>query len=521
MALNSAIRIRAWWQTGGSAAPRWRILAAAIAALCAALGLLALLLSLVAIPIPVVDAPYFLSAAHFFANGEGLRNPFYHFVPDDPGARVIWHGWLYPWLIGTLPASSDYATILVGPALIGLGAAVLYAHILRRIARARMIALSLPPLLGFALYFIAWGRPELLVMLLLVAVPPLLTRFTRMEGQALLALLLGVIAVTHPTIAMMCVPLIVLAHGIAGSTPRFFLRAMLCFVVITPLTLALLTTALPGFTVADWMHGLLYNAHYTSTRDDPGSLAQYYLENRVFPGIGMILPIMVLFGIHILRGAPRAPFALALTGAGTLAWIAIAWYFGFRLPATCYNLLAFGPLTLIGAAWMMDGPRPARGLLRQAMLAGQTLLALIALGGVLYSSAVNLASYQQGVPMRALQAALVQFTPGDFTVAVPDAFASPVAEMIGERRVLAYPGPMLGAKEVMARADAAPVKILMQAVTGYLGSPPVPPGYRLADDRFHRDPALFFGLPIKKNYNDWAFAILCKGEEVCRRLGAR
>jgi hypothetical protein len=480
--------------------------------------MLSLALSLVAIPIPDVDAPYFLVAAHRFANGLGLTNPYFSLVPDDPAAYLTWHGWLYSWLIGLLPSSSNYATILFGPALIGITAVLLYSLYLARKCTAFTLSCSVPPILVFGLYFISWGRPELLASLLFCAALPLLPRFAAFQTQAVLAVLLALITVTHPAIALMCAMLIIGGHGVLGVSTRAFLRSMAIFLTLTPLVIAALTWALMDFSVGDWIHGLYVNAQYTAHRMDPGGFAHYYIASRAFPGVLLIFPLLALAWGRWASLTPRKAFPVALTALATVGGLVWVWYFALRLPATCYNFLAFGPLIVIGTAWMTDfGPPVASAHVLRVTRILQLSFSVVAMMGITYNSIVNWDSFEHGLSLRTLQDRMSLFAGREIIIAAPDAFAEPIAEILGTSHVMSYPGARNHPEQRTANPELAPVIILKQSESGIVGAPPVPSGYQIFFDQFERDPIRLFGIEIKKERNDWAFAILCR-DEICNRL---
>jgi hypothetical protein len=479
---------------------------------CGGAAALKVLLSLALIPIPYYDQPYFFETAHRFANNHGLTNPFFSIVPGNPRALFIWHGWLYPWMLGFLPSSQTYARILFAPTLIACAASFILINYLRKRVGSLSLALAAPAILAFNLYAI--GRPENLICLLLCAVPFLMQRFDRLQMQAAGAVLLGLAAVTQPAVAALCVPLIVLLHGLKDTSLPFFTRSMLLYLAVTPLTILLLTDGLMDFSVWTWINGLSYHAKITAARQDSLGFSLYYLRNEEYPLVG----VMFLLALALLVLAPSGR-QLSISGwmrygAGSVLWLAGVWYCALRIPALSYNVKAFGPLMIVAAALMSEHDAKLGETARYVLRGLQVTLAAGAVLGLAYGAVVDWLSYRKGVSVAAMQSGVARLSRSNEPILIPHPFVGPVSEVLGPDRLMAS-----HAFQAMVTPEqwTAPIIMLKQAGMGQVGLPRIPANYRVIESTFHDKPVRLFGLTIKKSLNDWAYAILCRAD-VCAEI---
>lgn len=300
------------------------------------------------LPIPDGDSIYFYPVALSLAHGRGLVNPWILPIAipgSGPGGPLIWHGWLTTLLLGRgaeLIGSDIRAVLYVESLIIVLGLIIFCSEILPLFRSKWTLALA-SSLIVYGDLSASQGRPELVAAVLLLVWRAAELRVTSEVGRTAVAiLLLGLLAVTDPTAALLS-SVFYLTCLLAARDKWAALRRWIAINVGAALLMMFMTNILYPFSFTTWLHGLALNVQFITRRTDSNGVLYYYFTTPSHFMIGIaLIYIAIIIGKAQLRRPINIPMLCSL-----LCSAALVWYMAFRIPATNYNIFVFLPVIIM------------------------------------------------------------------------------------------------------------------------------------------------------------------------------
>lgn len=275
------------------------------------------------LPAPYGDSILFLATASNLC-----RDGFFgtSLFPIDPLGqnRFIWHGFLSPWLYGSISGGCE----IRGFYLMSLGLKTLTLWVVWRICRIKKTPLwcfASFALLTWASQSVVGFRPEALAIFLIVSTE---LSFQTKRGY-LATLLISALAWTQPTVFGLY-----MLFNIFTRPAELVTLFKINYISAGILAMAVFAFIYP-FPIIDLIKGISLQASMISSRSHEDGFINYYLLAHFLPGWALVFVFSLFFII-------REKMWLVIT-------LPFLWWFGPRVPATNYNLIALLPLCLVMA----------------------------------------------------------------------------------------------------------------------------------------------------------------------------
>lgn len=362
-------------------------------------------------PPPFTDSAAFIPPAVEFQDGRGLRNPIYPLADtlDSSGdARYLFHGPLFPWLLGSFvldptPRSAFLVTALLRSlTLVGFACAACAVITWQSARQGKhtiwMLTLAASLLIAAqaGMQVPQVGRPEALSTVILMVGS--LAIFLRRRGPMLLAMVatLGLAGATHPAGAVLVGVLFVGALAYRFCPARAFLDA--ATVGLGGIVLALVILEASPHGAVDTIQGIRKHLSVIAARTDGGLVSfvrySFFWWDRFF--FFAFILLIFAYGLKLawaMRGRVRSPWQFW----GSIAAVPVlVWLLGIRVPPTNYNLSQFVPfvmLALLSLATIL--PRPRMLLILLAATGAVSSLALVKLGVELRAAQAAATTYSE------------------------------------------------------------------------------------------------------------------------------
>jgi hypothetical protein len=376
----------------------WATVLTPVILLCVAIQFVSAWLVL---PVPYTDSPAFVPAAVYFARTGRLEDPIYKlswYADPQKSDRFLYHGPLFPWLVGSLaPSATPRGAFLVIAAfraivLAGLGAGCIWligggaggAPKRRKLLLAAVAAAFLLAEAGMRLPIT--GRPESLGEVFVLLATGAFLFLPRRWWLAVVAICAGLLGATHLIGAALLGACACLAIVWICPTREAIRTMKLLGSGSLALALAVLVGSPNG--LVDTLHGQWIQAQLLSHRGNPGllgSVTQLFLQWEDFCFLGAFLLLAVLTPVlrpGMVSGLRHRPLALLAVPAVLLA----IWVAAFRFPATSYNLAMFSSsvflllMRLLADASVAGGRRFVVGAVAALVCALVSSLALVKQG---------------------------------------------------------------------------------------------------------------------------------------------
>lgn len=303
------------------------------------------------VPVPFGDPVVFLAVSKNWCSTGFLGTALFSFDPLGQN-RYVWHGFLSPWLYGTL----NPGCTLTGFYLLSLLIKALTGYLVWQLGSLYrlgpgpsgalvLLTLAAQSALGF--------RPESLAILVILGAEWALARHRVYLATGLVVAL----AWTQPTVFLL--------YSAWVTLSRFrYLREAVTLQAGGVGALVLLAFAfLFPFPLRDLIDGLLGHAAVIANRTNESGLWAFYGPTHFLPG--WALAFALAYGL-LARKHPRL-----------LLMLPAFWWFGPRVPPTYYNLVALLPA--LGLLALDASAKPARNLLAAALF-------LVGAGGLVQMS---------------------------------------------------------------------------------------------------------------------------------------
>jgi hypothetical protein len=324
------------------------------------------------------DQVWFYPIYESVANDHILRHPFLSPIsinntelslPNaDGGSPLIWHGWLQEILFGNLSRwiGAGIDSILMVDGIFVMTGVGLYFTATRRFLPSNPAIQLLGGVATFTALLSYVGRPELLASILLLTWYNVFFRLSERAMTCATPVILGMIAVTQPTIAVISTILLfsIIIIDNKSTHPIRLWIALNSAALIVMLTLVYL---LYPYHLKDWLYGLYLHGQYQVGRGDGVGFVSYWITNPLKPLHGLIC----LAGLIVLLTLMARASSGYVAKLAALWVVAAVWQFGVRIPANNYNVFAFVPilcaffvtilgspaLDLVAAPWLRWGLR--------------------------------------------------------------------------------------------------------------------------------------------------------------------
>jgi hypothetical protein len=460
-------------------------------------------------PTGAQDSQFFLPPAVEYRTTGELVHPFWEKADEiDPTGqgRLVYHGFLFPLLVGSLAPSAGYPGVHMVVMCILVAALGLFAlaavRTTRRFPEAPLCGALLGVLavtgLATALLGLS-GRPEPLGMLIILGCFHAMMRLRPGKHWIPAGVALGLLGVTSPLPALLGLVLFALyAHY------RFAQRAALIYLVAAGGMALLLVVGIASlwypYSLPTWIAGL--RAHWATTRNLLKDLIHYWFTNPRNSFYGLLYVSAAILGLFSLRHRPiksKAGFAVS-----ALVLLAVMARYHLYSPGINYNLIVFAPLVYLAVMFTcleigrtMRSGRNGAGLRPVLCLLVLGVFLLTSMGfartlvifprfldhGVTYAEAK-----QRLADLRAGASGPVLITPALFGL-VDD------YDNLGVLAMPHHPVPKTYEIVVFAQFGLA------------RQTPPRIDGYRLVEDRFDHEPPRIFGIKVANSNHGYDYAV--------------
>ena len=450
-------------------------------------------------PLLAVDSQVFLPPALSWAGKGTLVNevwPSAAILDPTGNRRMIYHGFLYPLILGSLPGTPSPQALGTLLALIQLFAAILFTLILVRLSHRdgrRPDAITWFWIVSFSVagaYYTygSPGRPEPLVAVVLYAALLIGRRFPvdwRIRG---VGVLLGIIAALHPFAGGFSA--IIAIGGLAWVFPP--VRAMKAAIITggyAMIAFGLLVTFVYPYSFDDWIFGTIRMGKVALRPSGLESLRPVYWwtngPNWFFPAT---LGLIAAGGLVLLRRHRPASSLLFACAVAAALWT--SYQFVFVPYWATYNLVVFLPLGLLGVFFLLTGER-----LPPRCLSVMTLLTSCGIAVGAMRDMVQRISYaEEGISLAQARTHFRDFRkrhPGSTVSLAPALFTlADLSDDLGGG----------GKSDFLMEAQAF----------GLRREPPAVPGYRLIENYFQQSPPEVLGISYAKDHRGCGFAIYQK-----------
>ena len=321
-----------------------------------------LLFAFYGFPIPDGDAAYYWPPMLAMAKTGELINDFSTEIRTfDPAGhnRLVYHGYLYPLLVGKIIWKADYGAIALLVALINvvtLSATTFLLLIVSYAGRVRIplreaitISVAIPAcavtLMGHS------GRAETLGAPILVLAMIGILCLERRWHVIILGVVIGLLVGTHP---MGCIlTAAVVAFRVFYSMQFWDGIRFLCKVVLLGVAIWGATFALYPYSLHDWLVGLLQNGRNVlpPSESESSRLWSAWITSPGATAYGLIYMLAgIAGGYSLVRGWRSMKCRIPCFVCGLLLVAAVVNY-GFRNPGQNSTLLLFAPLVICFVVW--------------------------------------------------------------------------------------------------------------------------------------------------------------------------
>lgn len=454
------------------------------------------------------DALYFVPAARSLVEGNGLRNPLWQpTLPAEPqdASRLNWHGPIAPSMWALFSKDASYMEVKkAGVKVAALGLFLMAAGIVSQVLRSResswlQVLLALFAVLGSGWLFMPNGRPESVAALLVSGMMLWMPRSISWQWVLWAALGLGTLVATAPAAGMLLAPVAMLYLALRGPDDR-----VLPFtIVLGALSMLVCVTWVEtlGYGVMEWLEAMKLHGQVVLWQNQGGSLMTYWLWHLESPLLALSLVALLAsfwpgssWRFHLPGGARKfvALAALGLLVAGV--YVAL-----LKIATNYYNIIPLMACLIFLAARRLFQAmsKPALALLLLALVPST-----LALGRMLL--VLDHASHH-GVSVVAAREMLTQDLSdlaGSGTIVLGQSLFE-----LGDTPLLKSGRVRIGSD--LKDGDAC--LVMPQAFTGQV-APPELAGLRLLVDRFGREAATIFGLPLARTPGAFGYAIYVRGK---------
>ena len=466
------------------------------------------------------------------AQGSGLVNNFSHLIRQfDPcdRNRLVFHGFLYPVVVGHLAWSSDYGTIQMVVSLIMVFSLTCGTLVFVRVARGTrsltlldsvMVASAIPALATLILGHS--GRAETLgIPILLLGFLALLSIRQDWHGL-ILGATLGLLAGTHP---MGCI-LAALLTGIVVFSRMGYVKGFRCLIAsgITAVAVFGATFMFFPYSIGDWLSGLTLNGRNVLPKSEGmnASMLYQWFTNTRATGYGMIFGLGFIILLSKFRNHWRKIPAKLLAAACIVPITGAIYNYGIRGPAQNYNLLLFAPLLIVLIIWQFTKTEQMFGIRSRSLkILAITVFGVASVGFVRTviifpyfftsclsrkSACLQLSSIMERYP------GTVGLTSGLFTLTTSYTnideveLGRPKESTLHLVRAIDVPWNQVELE------SAGQNTLIVQQVYRGLSAPPPIAGYRLVENAFTSSKPSFLGLELSTKFGGYNFAVYRREE---------
>jgi hypothetical protein len=455
-------------------------------------------------PLLGVDGRVFLPQALTYAqSGELINHAWQPAASLDPtgNERMLYHGFLYPMVIGTLIGAPRSENLVLTLAAIQTLAALALPLLLLDLRRRRGIPITLGGWFWTLAFGVATsvytygspGRAEPLVALLIMTAVVVGWRLPvpwRIRGTGIL---LGVVASLDPLVGLLAA-LITLPVCAWTMPPRGLVTAALVAGGYAMACFALLITCIYPYSWNDWVLGMLRMGGHALKDGRPSEAFAHWMTN----GPNWMLPVAVMVigagAGWLARGrGPASPVAFAV-----LTVLALAAMVRFTIIQhwAVYNLAPFIPLGMIAPYLAVTAPRAALAF-RLSIAACLSVIAI----GVVRDLALRGFWLDDGISLRDAKARIARFSAAHPQARI--AFTEPLYTLVDDVRKVDF--------FVDVPPPSATMIVLPQAYEKN-ATPPHVRGFSLLEDHFQQSTPVLFGVTLAADQKGCGFAIYQRNE---------
>ncbi|ACB95427.1 hypothetical protein Bind_1799 [Beijerinckia indica subsp. indica ATCC 9039] len=310
------------------------------------------------LPIPARDSSSFLPTALWIAKGLDWLNPLAPHLdltrPDNSIPRFVYHGWLYPYLIGIASPSADWMSLFLTNSLFIAAEALIYAVLLKYATHSPLLLVS--AVLIFFLSILSFSyRPDVIATFLIF-----LIAFVRLHSASTNPLLPGflfaLLFLSQPNSCLIVAP-VYAALEFERQKPKQALTTLAFVGAIAFALIALAFFFFYPFPIADWISGIVSQAAYFSQRKEYFSFVKFLVADPEFP---LLIVFMAISGLFVLTklftNKPRTVTVFSrLLIALTVSYM---FFTAIRVPPANYNIIQFVPAMTYYMVYSIDRYRP-------------------------------------------------------------------------------------------------------------------------------------------------------------------
>ena len=265
-------------------------------------------------PSPMGDSIIFLSSSANACTNGILGTPIAPFPFDTQQYKLLWHGFLSPYLYSALNLTCTYWVYYLEYALLSLATTIIIITYYQK-----KFGQLIPTLIACVVYCIQIKqgfRPETLAISLII----IADIFRREKKWTAFFVSFFLLAWEQPTIFIINT----LFLNITLGPKAFFKELVKLKTLLMLLATNCLIIVIYPYPIIDLIKGLLLQGSHLSGRSD-GSLFAYYIRSDFLPLFG--LTFLILFCLALKR---RLAFVLLLP---------VIYFYGLKAPPTMYNIL--------------------------------------------------------------------------------------------------------------------------------------------------------------------------------------
>jgi hypothetical protein len=481
-------------------------------------------------PVPDGDAAYYWPPMLSRAQGAALTNDFSHLIRqfDSSGQhRLVFHGYLYPLLVGLLVWSPDYAAINMLISIIMVASLALGTLLFIRVAGgmrtltlldSAIVATAIP---AFATLILGLSdRAETLGLPIISLGCLLFLSCSRRWNGVIFGSAIGVLAATHPMGG-------ILASLIVGIATFSRMRAIEAFrslsvAGLTSLAVWGVTFSVYPYPIRDWIGGLMSNGRNvvpSSLGMNADILYRWFVQTR---STGYAFVFIIGFGILIFQAKRHwraVPGKLGVT-ACAIPLLGAIFNYGIRGPGQNYNLLLFSPLLIALIIWQFSRMQPTAATFGRWMKIGVIGTFGIASTGFVRTAMIfpyflnsclsRKSGQKQLAVIQAKYPGSIGLTSGLFTLTTTYAGIDEVELGLpknGEWRLVRSVDVPWNYVEL---GSAGQDTLLIQQVYKGFDQPPVIAGYRMVENGFTVSRPSLAGIKLGGKFSGYNFAVYRK-----------
>jgi len=458
------------------------------------------------IPIPDGDDLYYTLISSIYGINNQFSHPTQFVSPYHEGSlEYNKHDWFNPYIAGELVKNKGFSDYLKFNIFLNIIATILTLFILSRITNWYLGIIFLYPILVSVNSYLS-GRYELMASIPIILGSGLLIFYKLDKSKCvLLSFLLGLIAVIHPTCGLLTgIFLTTYISWVENFKKWFIYNLILVFGSI--FTIFLLTTLLSPINFGYWLKGLIEIGNIISSKTDSSNFIYYYFLQPSIPfaGLYFISLLFIIYSYSTYLSIKRnniIPFILS----GICIYF--TYYFGIRIPTTCYNILIFIPIICL-IIFILISKNNFSEVNKKVLKSFLIFMSLISLLSLSRNFIVNYKSYKDGISYNYLLKYINNHEDKNNILYLENGFTPIIFDKNLDPKIINNLKFFINYEDLNVKPEYI---IFMQANSGKL-YPENINGYKIIDNKFYNKDFKLFGIKYMNTLKAYNFALYKKND---------